>query len=224
MLFRSIPPTEISSRNPTCIVFLIDHSNSMEKDFRKAGKRKDCVADVMNRFLYNLVMRCMKGDGIYDYFYVAIYGYGGKNRVTDLLEGLREVSWVAYNTKSVEKRPMQQKDAYGKSVMVESDFPIWITPVAEGETTPMTAALKRSQEILSMWVEKYPLSFPPIVINITDGVYSDENPRRIANEIKKLRTRPGKVMLMNCHISGGNEPLFLYPNNDGMREDRKSVV
>ena len=48
---------EISRTNPTCLLFLIDHSSSMDGPFGgQPGKKKsDGVADAINRILQNLV-------------------------------------------------------------------------------------------------------------------------------------------------------------------------
>ena len=34
------------------------------------------VADALNRLLWDLVLRCARSDGIRDYYYVAVIGYG----------------------------------------------------------------------------------------------------------------------------------------------------
>jgi hypothetical protein len=43
---------------------------------------------------------------------------------------------------------------------------------AQGKT-PMCAALRAAQGVLSGFVSQHPTCFPPIVINITDGVVTD---------------------------------------------------
>ena len=69
---------EISRTNPTCLLFLIDQSNSMDGPFAgQPGKKKaDGVADAINRLLQNLALKCAKSDGIRDYFFVGVIGYG----------------------------------------------------------------------------------------------------------------------------------------------------
>src|SRR2546423_13677811 len=71
---------EISRTNPTCFLFLVDQSSSMLEPFgRQPEKQKaEGVADAINRLLQNLVLKCAKSEGIRDYFYIGVLGYGGK--------------------------------------------------------------------------------------------------------------------------------------------------
>src|SRR5713226_6712185 len=69
---------EISRSNPTLFVFVIDQSGSMADPAPDQPNRKksDAVADAINRLLQNLVIRCAKEEGVRDYFYVGVIGYG----------------------------------------------------------------------------------------------------------------------------------------------------
>src|SRR6187402_2079336 len=71
---------EISRTNPTCLLFLVDQSSSMDGPFGgQPGKKKsEGVADAINRLLQNLVLKCAKADGVRDYFHVGVIGYGTK--------------------------------------------------------------------------------------------------------------------------------------------------
>ena len=66
---------EISRSNPSCFLFLIDQSGSMADPFGgPGGKRKaDGVADVVNRLLQNLVIKCAKSEGVRDYYHCLLY-------------------------------------------------------------------------------------------------------------------------------------------------------
>src|SRR6266516_4217849 len=69
---------EISRASPTCFVFLIDQSGSMEEAIGGGeGQRKcDVVTDALNRLLSELAIRCAKEEGVRDYFHVSAIGYG----------------------------------------------------------------------------------------------------------------------------------------------------
>ena len=68
---------EISRRNPTCFLFLVDRSASMEDVFGDGQKRKcDGVVETLNRLLYELAIKCAKEDGIRNYYEVGVIGYG----------------------------------------------------------------------------------------------------------------------------------------------------
>lgn len=53
---------EISRSNPTCFLFLVDQSGSMDDPFGgESGKRKaQGVSDAINRLLQTLVFRCAR--------------------------------------------------------------------------------------------------------------------------------------------------------------------
>jgi hypothetical protein len=70
---------EISRANPTCFVFLIDQSRSMEDRIGGDGaemSKDGVVADAINRLLQELAIKCAKEEGVRDYFYVSVIGYG----------------------------------------------------------------------------------------------------------------------------------------------------
>src|SRR5689334_9010990 len=71
---------EISRTNPTCFLFLVDQSSSMSEPFgaQPDKKKAEGVADVINRLLQNLILKCAKSEGIRDFFHVGIIGYGGR--------------------------------------------------------------------------------------------------------------------------------------------------
>src|ERR1700730_10754114 len=70
---------EISRTNPSCFLFLVDHSKSMTEPLAGTNKRKaDALADAMNRLLQTLVLRCVRGEVVLDRFHVGVIGYGSQ--------------------------------------------------------------------------------------------------------------------------------------------------
>jgi hypothetical protein len=68
---------EISREHPTCFLFVIDQSGSMD-EITEAGRSKaGFVADVLNKTLYTLVTNCSKADGVRNYFDVGVIAYSG---------------------------------------------------------------------------------------------------------------------------------------------------
>jgi len=68
---------EISRANPSCFVFLVDQSASMNDPIGGGRQRKaEVVADAINRLLAELSVKCAKEEGVRDYFHVAVIGYG----------------------------------------------------------------------------------------------------------------------------------------------------
>src|SRR5580765_251815 len=141
---------EISRTNPTCLLFLIDHSSSMDGPFGgQPGKKKsEGVADAINRLLQNLVLKCAKSDGIRDYFHVGVIGYG--KEVKPILSGtsptrpLLPISVIAGAPLRVEQRKRLVDDGSGGLVEQAFRFPVWFEPTANG-ATPMDGAMKMAK-------------------------------------------------------------------------------
>jgi len=216
---------EISRSNPSCFLFLIDQSGSMSDPFGgPGGKRKaDGVADVVNRLLQNLVIKCAKSEGVRDYYHVGVIGYGAK--VGPALGGVlagREmipISEIANHPVRIEERVRKMDDGAGGIIEQTIKFPIWLDPVAHGGT-PMTQTLTQAQAIVKRWLDQYPHCFPPIVIHITDGESTDGNPTDAANALKALASDDGQTLLFNIHISSQRTNPFEFPANaDDLPDD-----
>lgn len=213
---------EISRANPTCFVFLLDQSTSMEDPIVAAGegtpKRKaDAVADALNRLLFELSLKCAKEEGVRDYFHVAVLGYGARigSAFGGALAGrdLVPLSQVADNPLRVEERAKKVPDGAGGLVETTARFPVWVDPVANGGT-PMTQALGQAAALVERWVGERPGSFPPIVINLTDGESTDGDPAEPAARLRSLATAGGSVLVFNLHVSAGQAAPIVFPASE----------
>jgi hypothetical protein len=210
---------EISRVHPSCFLFLIDRSGSMSDPFSGGaeGKSKaDGVADAINRLLQNLVIKCAKSEGVRDYYYVGVIGYGAEvgPAFGGTLAGqeMVPISQVADHPARVEERTKKVDDGAGGLIDQAVKFPIWFDPVAHGGT-PMCQALDRAQQLMSGWVAQHAESYPPIVINITDGEATDGDPRPHAETLRQLATSDGNLLLLNCHLSGAAAAPVLFPES-----------
>ena len=197
---------EISRDNPGCILFLVDQSGSMADRIadKRGGKTKaQGVADAINDMLHDLIAKCTGPEGVGDYFHVGVIGYADK--VGTVFSG------VLANRNLVPLSELAKYRTVGTS-NEEAGLPNWFGPVAEGDTL-MCAALKRAHEVLEDWVFKHPVSYPPIVINITDGEATDGNPVEPAHHLASLTTKDGNVLIFNCHISARNDKPILFPHD-----------
>jgi len=197
---------EISRSNPSCFLFLIDQSGSMQDDWAgEPGKKKaDGLATIINRMLQNLVLKCAKSEGVRDYYYISVLGYGAQigPAFSGELAGreLVPISEIANMPARVEERTRKVEDGSGGLVDQTVRFPIWFDAVANGGT-PMCQAMTRAQEILSRWFVQHSSCFPPIVFNVTDGEATDGDPASAASGIKNLASDDGSVILFNIHLS-----------------------
>lgn len=241
---------EISRTNPSCILFLIDQSGSMQDvmdpsnvqvmdrplvvDGRTythtaSGRTKaQGVADAINRLLQNLVIKCAKSEGVRDYYDVGVIGYGGDNTASKVgpafggsLAGreLVPIGEIADNPARIEERTKKVDDGVGGLIDQKIKFPIWFDPVASGGT-PMAPAMTKAQAILGDWVARHQESFPPIVINITDGEWTNDDPTMAAESIKALATNDGNVLLFNIHISSNQAAPIEFPDDESRLGDQ----
>jgi len=233
---------EISRRQPSCFLFLIDQSGSMADAFsndsasrgtakgaieslhktNESIQKAQAVADAVNRLLDSLGQRCVKGNEIYDYFDVGVIGYNSE--VTSALNGLAGEKVIApigkiyENPTELEKRAQKLPDGMGGLVEVYNDFPIWFKPIASGGTA-MCSVFALARILLEEWIEKHPNSYPPTIINITDGESTDGDPTEEALNLKKLSTSDGAVLLYNIHLSAEYTQPVSFPNTTEVLSD-----
>ncbi|HQE16479.1 MAG TPA: VWA domain-containing protein [Mycobacterium sp.] len=207
---------EISRSNPTCFVFVVDQSASMDDTIggELPQKKSQVVADAINRLLFELTLRCAKEEGVRDYFNIAVLGYGGSavgSAFSGPLSGrdVVPISEIAESPARLEERTKRVPDGAGGLVEQKVKFPIWLDPKSGGGT-PMVQALTRADAIVSNWVEQHPAGFPPVVLHLTDGESTDGDPIDVATRIKSQLTTDGNVLLFNLHVSttGGNPISF----------------
>jgi subtilisin family serine protease len=220
----------ISRANPSAFVFLIDQSGSMAEPWGgETGKAKaDAVATDLNKLIQNLVLRCAKEEGIRDYYEVAVIGYGAGvgSALGGILAGenLVPVSRLGANPIRVEDRTKKVDDGAGGILEQQIKLPIWVDPKAENGT-PMTAALDYARGLLAPWVAAHPASFPPIVINISDGAPTDGDPTTAAAALTALATSDGPVLLMNINISAAaGAPIEFPASADGLADEHARLL
>jgi hypothetical protein len=222
---------EISRSNPSCFLFLIDRSGSMDDPFGsgESNRRKaDGVSDAINRLLQNLVIKCAKSEGVRDYYSVGVIGYGSQvgSAYGGALAGreMVPISEIADNPARVEERTRKTDDGAGGLIDQTVKFPIWFDPIAKGGT-PMVAALGKAREILSAWIADHPAAFPPIVINITDGESTDGKPEAAAQALRELATDDGNLLLFNAHLSSqGSAPIEFPDSEDGLPDQYAKLL
>src|SRR5437867_3698568 len=58
---------KINRANPSCFLFVIDESGSMDELMESGRSKAQFVADVLNKTLAELIPRCTKADGVRAY-------------------------------------------------------------------------------------------------------------------------------------------------------------
>lgn len=225
---------EINRSNPTAFIFVIDQSGSMADAMPGSDppkKKCDAVADSVNNLLRNLSLRCARPDGVRDYFYVGVIGYGTTvgSAYSGSLAGqeLVPLSTLANSPAKVEERTKKTDDGAGGLVEQTVKFPVWFEPKASGGT-PMCQALGLTRTWIETWVNLHPTSFPPTVIHITDGESTDSADPAEANrmvgemmsELTSISSEDGAVLLFNVHVSSNAKVReFAFPSDDSNLPD-----
>ena len=210
-------PAEISQKNPTCLLFLVDQSGSMRLPFgrERTIRKAEGVADAINRLLYEFVLRCTKGEEILDRFFIGVLGYGkqvGSALGGELAgQGLVPISAIGKKPLRLDTRTKKIPDGAGGVVEIQTRFPIWLEPIGDSPQTPMCAAFRETYKTLEDFVRNCPQAHPPIVINITDGAATDGDPEPLAQAVRELATEAGHVLLFNVHISNQDLPPIELP-------------
>jgi hypothetical protein len=207
---------EISRNNPSCFLFVIDQSGSMSDNYVSVGKPKsEALADVINRMLQQLVIKCAKSEGVRDYYNVGVIGYGA-NGVGPVFGGslsgknLVPISEIANNPARIEERTKRVSDGAGGLVDTLVKFPIWFDPTANGGT-PMTEAFRKANTIIADWLSSNPNCFPPVVIHITDGESTDGDPTEEMNKLTSQASNDGNVILFNLHTNAKSVNPISFP-------------
>lgn len=210
-----------SSVQPGCLIVLLDQSSSMDQRFGGnqvgAGKKKsEMVATILNALLHEFVRVNTVGQIIKPRAEVAVLGYEG-GRAHPLLGGDPDATaFVALpelmnSTLRLDTRMRREVDEDGQVVEIPVHFPIWVDPHV-GTATPMCAALERARDLAERWAVAHPDSYPPVVINITDGASTDGDPTEVVRELQQVWTRDGYALLFNCHITHLPLPSAQFPD------------
>ncbi len=213
----------ITRKSPSAIAFLVDRSASMGEHIlfgRDNITKAEAVARIINCALTEIGMRCRRMDGIYNYFDVAVIGYGD-NECQSLLEESVAGSDTFVPIAALEAAIVPQvsyrilfNDAKEQPSQISAKE--YITPHASGNT-PMLKAIKYATTQLKGWIKEHGKdSFPPIVIHITDGMAVDGNSLQVveaARKLTSLSTSDGNLLLFNINLTRGSmqDNLSLFP-------------
>ena len=211
---------EITRRHRAAFVLVLDRSGSMQERIRLGRMNITCAEAVTlmaNALITELIYRCQRTDALRNYYDIAIVGYS--NDEVELLldkQGFISIEQLKQMAPERSNVAFEEELPDGSSAMVTHSITEWIKPKAEG-TTPMYEAMLRVRDLVGKWCAEPDNreSFPPIVINITDGESSDCDDRElcdICSQIRRQSTADGNTLLLNIHISANNTiPSMVFP-------------
>ena len=96
-------------------------------------------------------------------------------------------------------------------------MPVWLRPkggVLSGGWDPLRGTLEFVKRPLVEWIAHHPNSYPPTVILICDGYFTDGDPEPVTAEIKNLRTNDGNVLFFTVHLSASETFPLQFPSRE----------
>jgi hypothetical protein len=221
--------TQITRKNPSCLLFLIDQSASMGDNFASIQRPKSqAVADAVNKMLKQLVVKCSKSDGINDYYHVGVIGYG-KDGAQPAFSGaiagkdLVSISDIGHAPLRIEERKKKMYDGAGDLVDTIVKFPVWFDPQHNGGT-PMTEAFVRANNVISTWLREHPDCYPPVVIHITDGESTDGSPLEEMRSLTSKSSSDGNVLLFNLHAAAKSHNPISFCGDSSTLPDQYAEI
>jgi hypothetical protein len=216
---------QISRVSPACVLILVDQSRSMLEPFGNSPEttKDQVVADAVNRLIQNAVLRSAKAEGVRDYFHIGVIGYGHTMTAAFGDQVLKPISEIAANPLRVEEREKLMPDGAGGVIEAKVKFPVWYEARANGKT-PMREAVLAATDAVRRFIEAHPESFPPIVLNLTDGMPTDGNPQIEARALRGLTTADGNVLMFNLMLATAPGPPVYFLHDEGLLTDTFSKL
>ena len=212
-----------SSTHPGCLLVLVDQSESMDDPFGGASQgegssKSEQVAYIINSVLDDYLRLNAAGNTFKERAQFAVIGYSGAGVRSALPPQLKDGEFVTlaqlHNSPlRSEVRTQTRRGPEGQMIESKSTAHIWVEAIAAGQT-PMCTALRQATDLTSRWTVAHPESYPPVVINITDGLATDGNVDDAARPLLDVQTRDGKLLLFNCHITKKREPAVEFARNE----------
>lgn len=202
----------LSRRFPGLFVILLDQSESMQERFPSNGLTKaDIVTQQVNMVIQRMTesaYREEKTTHLRKHAYVCVLGYNDEARPL-FNPPIKDIDTLDKNPLGWNTISENIYDRHHHLIRtVDKRHRVWIYPVTEGHTQ-MARAFEAAERYVEQWLHSTPepgqgpreRGFPPIVLHVTDAKDSgNTDPGAIANRIRDLETRNGRVLLCNCHI------------------------
>jgi hypothetical protein len=205
----------MSSNDPGCIIVMIDQSGSMnDKWGRSKYKLSWGAARAVNHMIGELIERCRKGDDVAPRVRLGFYGYSNE----------QDVDWAAKKFLPDADGLVSLVDLAECEDVVEDDeneilLP-WIVEEQAYGRTPMRTAFQQVLSVAENFAQNHPDSFPPVIVNITDGIPTDCDESELEAIVKPLMnidTNDGAALVFNLHISpDSSNPSFLPSPGDAL--------
>jgi len=185
---------------------------------------------ITDKCLFEIMRTCVSGNEIRPYVDLAIIGYSTSIRSATPKIPMEQ---LPFSVTELQNSYIKKNEIDDSNI---GDFSKpryeWVEEISNG-TTSMLAALQKAREIAEKWITNHRNSFPPMILNITDGVVTDDLEFldrfqrgslgdlstlpivAAAKDIQKLATTDGNALLCNAHVStvDDEKSQITYPTN-----------
>jgi hypothetical protein len=221
---------QIAEKLPTAFIFLIDQSGSMSGKVQfnnNTQSKAEIVALLVNKMMGEIATKNTLNGSIKNRFDLCVIGYGQDSSQANIAwEGeLAGQTWVKLSQieaiKNIATQTMQVLNKEKKAINI--NVKLLFSPKSISQT-PMHSAFGKAKTLLQDWIATHPDSYPPTVINITDGECTDATDEQllaITREVKTLATNHGNVLVFNCHLSSKDSSSVLFPREAAQVPDHK---
>lgn len=221
----------ITHNNRALFIFAIDCSTSMREMTRLNTiilSKAKAAALICNYFIDELLERARRNGVIRNYYDIAVIGYSGDDSFSMLTcadSELVSIERLAGHCPPLNTIHLEQQLPTGHTTSVPFMLHEWITPMHEN-STPMYAAMTHIYDLVKQWCKEPDNreSFPPIVINISDGDCSDSEDSfllDITDKIKATATEDGNTLIINIHLASvrSNTPSIVFPGEKSFKSN-----
>ena len=172
-------------------------------------------------------------DEIRHYYDIAVIGYGHEvySGWNGTLSGRDFVSPEEIKNNPYKKIIVREEVKTRKGTQIkEIEKNQWLEARCNGHRTHVHKAFNKAKSLLDKWmIEHHDKDcYPPTIINITDGQFTDITREQLiqqANELKSMFTNDGNVLLWNIHITpNGTEQILLPTGKTELMGDKYSEL
>lgn len=208
----------ITEQNPVAVFFILNQSYPTEElitfEDKKMSKAQ-AEGIIVDQVINELIVRNTSNGIIDDKYQLAVVGYGDyayncleKKNVQSLKELNDNPLFVKTITKEIKTRQGIQR--------IETKQTVWVKPRSDGGAY-LNKALDRVKDMVDIWTEKHPVSFPPVIIHITEYRYhgaEDSDMIQLAREMKSQFTNDGNALFFNIIIAGEEDSVsVMFPSS-----------
>tara|TARA_Y100000590_G_scaffold105079_1_gene119556 strand:- start:830 stop:1684 length:855 start_codon:yes stop_codon:yes gene_type:complete len=208
--------------HPGLQIALLDYSYSMidpivqATDGSEALTKIDAAAWIIDHWLYELVEACGGGESgeFKQYLDLAVLKFDDKisSGFNSIPIGELPTTVEKVNAAGKFEETNVTRDGQSDTLLK------WIDTDKElGGQTKMCAALQSAEDMIKNWIPNKEESFPPVVLNVTDGQANDCGPDeliKLCDRIKAEKTDNGNALLGCLHVTSEEINPILFPTSE----------